>query len=77
MACYSFCILNVSDLDSISTPTKIDNIADNLKVFDVMPEFDDEETSQFWSKFRQSSKLKKLTDSHKIWKQMPALFLCK
>ncbi|KAI6182675.1 hypothetical protein M3Y97_00406200 [Aphelenchoides bicaudatus] len=63
--------------DGVST-TKLDNIADNLKVFDIMNDFNEEESKQFLERFGSSLKLKRsLENSHQLWKKTPALFVDK
>lgn len=64
-------------LDNIST-TKIDNVADNLKVFDIMLNFNEDESQMFWYRFKSSLKSKRLMENcHQIWKRIPAVFLHK
>lgn len=65
-------------LEDITTPTKLDNIADNLRVFEIMTGFGEEESQLFIEKLNSSLKLRKSIETcHQLWKRIPAMFLTK
>lgn len=65
-------------LEKVATPTKLENIAESLKVFEVMNHFDEDECERFLKEFNQFSKTKKSIDScHQFWKRIPPMFVSK
>lgn len=66
---------NEWDLDNILTPTRIDNIVDNLQVFETMNEFNEEQCATFIKLLCSSAKTKTLEGFHQIYKRIPPAFL--